>query len=514
MTKAPAGAARPGATRMKLDLISNFLAATTIGLLTFIFTPVYVQYLGVEAYGLIGLLAALTNSLGLLDMSLGQVLSRELARFTGGGISSQSARNLVRSVEFIAGALAVVLVLAIALPADWIAHAWLKPGQIQVAEIDAAIHFMAVIVALRVLEGLYRGAVTGLHRQTALNMITVTCALLKAFGALGLFLFVTRSIVDFFAWQALISALNVALLIALLYASLPEPNLKGTFSLDELQRVSRFAAGLGLVSLLAIALAQTDKLLLSKLLPLAAYGEYTLAATLAAAPHILGAPILQATQPRFARAIAASDTLGLVTMFHGAAQLMSVVAGSAAIVIIVFSGDVLNLWLHNEALALRLAPLVRIMALGSLLNALVWLPHALQIAHGWTTLIIKVNAVAVALLIPGVLLVVPRFGAEGAAWLWVLLNLGFFSIQVPVMFRRLLSSEMARWYRSDVARPLFAAILIAGSIKLCAPMAGDLWSRLLVLALVSAATLGGAAASAPIVRAEVQAMLAKWVRFS
>ena len=200
-------------------------------------------------------------------------------------------------------------------------------------------------------------------------------------------------------------------------------------------------------------------------------------------------------------------------MFHGAAQFMSVMVGSAAIVIILFSGDVLALWLHDEVLAQRLSPLVRILALGSLLNALVWLPHALQIAHGWTGLIIRVNAVAVAVLIPALLLAVPRFGAEGAAWLWVLVNLGFFAVQAPIALRRLLTGETARWYLVDVARLLLVAVLIAGSARLIAPAGVNLWIGLLALGLVSAATLIGAGLSAPMVRAEVRALLPAWARF-
>ena len=79
------------------------------------FIPLYIRFLGIEAYGLIGLFALLQAWLSLLDMGLTPTLGREMARFTGGSRSAESIRDLLRSIEFIA--LAIALVGAAAAPA-------------------------------------------------------------------------------------------------------------------------------------------------------------------------------------------------------------------------------------------------------------------------------------------------------------------------------------------------------------------------------------------------------------
>jgi len=43
------------------------------------FVPLYIKYLGVEAYGLIGIFAILQSMLALLDMGMKPTLSRELS---------------------------------------------------------------------------------------------------------------------------------------------------------------------------------------------------------------------------------------------------------------------------------------------------------------------------------------------------------------------------------------------------------------------------------------------------
>ena len=182
---------------------------------------------------------------------------------------------------------------------------------------------------------------------------------------------------------------------------------------------------------------------------------------------------------------------------------MTVTIGAAAVVVILFSGDVLTLWLQDPVLLTRLVPLVSVLALGSLLNGLMWIPSSLQLACGWVGLTVRAIFVSVALLIPLLLIVTPRYGALGTAVVWVLLNLGSFTITAHVMFGRLLSSERLRYYLVDIAGPLLSATIVASSVKFVVPSDGSTWIRIAVLTLASSGALVAAALAAPVVRAEL-----------
>lgn len=493
---------------MKLDILVNFAAAIWVAALTFLFAPVYVHYLGVEAYGLIGILAALQASLGLLDLGLSQVITRETARYVGGAISTQAVRNLFRTVEIIGMGLAVLVTAVVALPANWIATYWLNSSDLPPDNIVVAIRFMAVLVALRLLEGIFKGAVIGLHQQLWLNVITVCAATARTVGALAVFVSIAASLEAFLVWQIIVAIANVASLVALIYVTLPEKHLRGTFSFVELRGVARFATGIAMSSILSVVLVQTDKLLLTKLLPLKDFGEYTLAATLAAAPQVFAGPIVQAIQPRLVSALANTNISALTRAFHGGAQLVTVMVGAAGIVIILFSREALALWVREPELSMRLAPLVSVLALGSLLNGLMWMPTSLQLAYGWVGLTLRAMAVSVVILVPLLLVVTPRFGVMGAAAVWVLLNFGSFTITAHVMFRRILTPEKARWYLTDIAAPLLAAAVAASLVKILAPPDGPTWSRFVILAIAGASAMGAAAVSAP----DVRAGLVHWMR--
>jgi O-antigen/teichoic acid export membrane protein len=121
----------------------------------------------------------------------------------------------------------------------------------------------------------------------------------------------------------------------------------------------------------------------------------------------------------------------------------------------------MDLWTGNVVLANEVAPILALLAVGTLLNGLMNIPYMLQLAHGWSGFAAWVNLVAVVILVPAILWVTPRYGALGAAWVWVALNAGYVMIAIHFMYRRLLPEEKWAWYWSDTARPLVTATLAA-----------------------------------------------------
>ena len=116
------------------------------------FIPLYIKYLGIEAYGLIGLFALLQAWLSLLDMGMTPTLGREMARYTGGGHTAESIRDLLRSIELIALVIAILISVGIFLAADWMASSWLKAEQLPVEVVAQAFVLMGLVTSIRFLE--------------------------------------------------------------------------------------------------------------------------------------------------------------------------------------------------------------------------------------------------------------------------------------------------------------------------------------------------------------------------
>jgi O-antigen/teichoic acid export membrane protein len=67
--------------------------------MSFAFVPLYIHFLGIEAYGLMGIFATLQAIFGLLDMGLSTTLNREMARLSVQSHGGQQMRNLVQTLE-------------------------------------------------------------------------------------------------------------------------------------------------------------------------------------------------------------------------------------------------------------------------------------------------------------------------------------------------------------------------------------------------------------------------------
>jgi O-antigen/teichoic acid export membrane protein len=426
-----------------------------------------------------------------------------MARFTGGAHNAQSIWDLLRSIEIIAIVIAVLIAIGVWAASDWLAVNWVQAEKLPVALVAQAFALMGAVTALQFVESIYTSSIAGLQRQVLQNIVASLMATVRGLGAVGVLIWVSPTINAFFIWQGLISLVTVVVFAGVIYRVLSLPPRPARFSMSALIGIWRYAAGMFGITLLALLLTQVDKLLLSRLLSLEAFAYYALAGVVAGALYALTGPITTAFYPRFTELSMRDDDNALRVVYHQGAQLVTVLMGAAAVVLMIFGDRVLLLWTSDPALSQQVAPLMTVLALGTLFNGLMWIPYQLQLAHGWTTLTIKVNSVAVGILIPAILWVVPIYGAIGAAWVWVTLNAGYLLFAIYFMHRRLLPTEKWRWYRQDVVIPLVAAMATAWLCRWVMPEDMGKLGEFGVLLLSSGCVLIASAMTAPMVRHEL-----------
>jgi O-antigen/teichoic acid export membrane protein len=442
---------------LKLNIIANSLGQGWRVVMTFAFIPLYIKYLGIEAYGLIGIFALLQAWLSLLDMGLKPALGREMARFTGGAHDAQSIRNLLRSIEIVGIAIAGVVAIGIWAASKWLASDWLRAESLPPEVVARAFTAMGAVTALRFVEDIYVSCLSGLELQVAQNVVVSIMATVRSLGAVGILAWISPTIEAFFIWQGLVSLATVGVFVCVVYRALPTPPQPARLSVAALRSIWHFAAGMIAILCLSALLTQVDKILLSRMLTLKAYGYYALAGVVANGLGTLAALVTAAYYPRFTALATLGNGHALRAAYHQGAQLVTVLTGSAAVMLIVFRDNVMLVWTGDPVIASQVAPLMAVLALGTLLNTMMQVPYKMMFAHGWTTLLINVSVVAVAILVPAIIWIVPRYGALGAAWVWVTLNIGLVIFAISLMHRRLLRGEQWRWYCEDVALPLAAA---------------------------------------------------------
>lgn len=450
---------------LKRNAIANYVGQGWVALMGLAFVPVYIRYLGVEAWGLVGFMSMLQAWLTLLDMGLSPTLSREMSRFQAGAHSAQSIRNLLRSLEVIYGGVAIAVVSVVWLFSSLVAVHWLSATQLPAQSVAHAVSMMGVVLATRMVEQVYRGAIQGLQRQVWLNGVQSLLATLRWAGAVGVLAWVDTSIESFFLWQGLVSLLSIMILARQTYRWLPVSELPARFDLAGLAAIRRFAGGMAAITLLSVMLMQIDKLLLSKLVSLEDFGHYVLAASVAAVLYFMAAPMNIAASPRLTELVAKDDQQKLVETYHHASQWLAALLIPAALMMAAFADPLLTVWTGNAGLAQQVAPLLVLLALGTLFNGFMFVPFSIQLAHGWTGFAVRMNVVAVVFIVPAILWAVPRYGAIGAAWAWLALNVAYVLIAIHFMHRRLLPDEKWRWYWDAIFKPLIAGSLAVIALR-------------------------------------------------
>ncbi len=488
---------------LKRNLVANYLGQGWSALMGLAFIPLYIKFVGIEAYGLIGLFALIVSMLTLFEMGLTPVLNREVAGFTAGAHTHHSIWDLVRSLEVVAIVVAAVIACGVSASASWVAGSWLVVEDLPVEVVAESFTIMGLVAALRAPESIYRSIIIGLQRQVLFNVANSALSTVRGIGAVAVLAWVSPTIQAFFLWQGLLSIITLIVLGGLAYKSLPQIERAPRFSGKALRQVWRFAGGLVGIAFLSLLLSQVDKILLSKLLSLSEYGYYTLAAVVAGGLFVLIGPITQAFYPRLCELNSRNDAGALAAAYHSGAQLVSVFAGSAAIIIMLFSETLLRFWTQDYELAARSAPILSLLMLGNMLNGIMWIPYQMQLAHGWTSLSIYINSVSVVIILPALLWVTPRFGAEGAAWVWVSLNMARAILGMHFMFRKILTTEKVKWYLEDILFPLGAALLVGIVLKGVSLKIDAALLQYLLLGVAQLLALGAAVLGAGRVRKQV-----------
>lgn len=444
-------------SELRRNVAANLVGRAWVMVLGIAFIPVYLRFLGMEAYGLVGFFATLQGVFGLLDLGLGATINRELARLSASAERRDDQRALLRTLELCYWGISITtgcLVLALA---PGIAHHWVHASRLSPLSVERAIRLMGLVLALQLPFSFYQAALMGLQRQVAVNAIVVSTASVRSVGTALVLWRLSASVEAFFICQLAISLVQTAVTLVVVWSGVG-----GAFSVRpqfaRLRSIWRYAAATSANSIVGITLTQLDKVLLSRLLPLEQFGYYALAGTMASFIWAVAIPINQALFPRFAQLVELGDDTTLTTLYHRASQIMAIALVPAAATVIAFSWELMFLWTRNPGTASQTALIAALLIAGTTCNGLASVPGYLQAAAGWPELMVYTNMAAAVVLVPGILLIAPRYGAPGAAFVWLVLNAGYIVFNVPVMHTRLLRGELWRWYREDLAGPVAGAI--------------------------------------------------------
>lgn len=445
---------------IKRNVISNYIGQIYISLIGIIVYPFYLDYLGPEAYGLVGFFIVLQAWLQLLDMGMTPTIGRQIAYARGDGGSFFEFKKQLRSIEIIFVALALLFVIAVFVSKEWVANSWLKIDDLDLSQVTYVLSLIGVTISLRWVMSLYKSGINGLELQVWLNVFNIIFVSIRFLGALLLLHWFSIDYVIFFEFQLLISLFELVILISKFYISLPETGkVEIKIYYREIKAIFPFALSIGYTAGIWVLITQLDKLLLSKTLSLAEYGYFTIVAILSSGFLQLSAPIGNALMPRMTFLLASNQKDNMLILYRKATQLMAIFMLSLSGFIAVYADEVLYVWTGNSEVAEWASPILFWYIIGGGLASLVSFQYYLQYVFGNLKLFVLINTITAVIYIPVIMLVVFEYGPLGTGIVWFVLHSVGFVFVTYIVHKKFAPNLHSIWLMEDIL-PILCATLI------------------------------------------------------
>lgn len=403
------------------NIFANFLGRFWGFLSAFLFTPLYIKFLGVEAYSIISFSLVLSGFMFVLGAGLSTTLTREFALKTN---SDNDKINTLKTLELFYYFISIIILSLFFAFSGFISHNWLNLDKIVPDEVSFLLKTMGFGISFQLLCEFYIGGYMGLEKQIKANTYQIVWGIFRN-GIVIIPIYFFPSLKLFFIWQSIITIIYA---LVLRYNLTKELKVKipifrkPIFDKSVLNNTWKFAAGIFLVSLVASFNTQMDKLAISKLLPINILGYYTLAISLAQSIILLVNPISTAVMPRISSLFSQDEYDKVKELYEKMTLLISILVFSFGLNILFNGKNLIWIWTNNLSLANDSSIFIPILSVGMIVYSFQILPFNLAIANAYTKLNNFLGILSLIVTLPGYWIMTNIYGAIGAALTWCIVQ--------------------------------------------------------------------------------------------
>jgi O-antigen/teichoic acid export membrane protein len=455
--------------------------------LLFITIPVVVHGIGTSAYGIYAIVAVVLGYVAFLDFGLTAAVVRSVSRHRIAGDSVALERAVGTALTLLIGlgllgAIAIVLLSPLIISSILHVPSGLREDAtfaLRVAGLGFGCNMVLVVFA---------GVVQGLQRLdifASRSVIISTLTSLAQIGAVtlggGLRWLVIATIV--------VSIFGFAIFLVASRRLLP-----GTSFRPRLDRAAvRELWGFGLFrfvnQLSGQVTTQIDPIVIGIFQPIAAVGLYSVPLAVTQKFHLAEDSVASAYFPAAVELHAQHDTERLHRLYVATFKVVLVGMAFLIVVCVGYAGEILTAWV-GQSIAQQASLIFALLACGYGLSALIGIPAQTADATGnqrWTAGFAVASAVIQLTL---ALILVPRFGAIGAAEALLINTVTQGAVFVWLVQHRFLQISALTVFRGAVARPLVAALGLAIFVLVTRQYLQSIWSLIAALAAAGVLYLG------------------------
>ncbi|QHE78140.1 lipopolysaccharide biosynthesis protein [Hydrogenophaga sp. PBL-H3] len=368
---------------------SSFLALAWLSLLSVLSIPIYIQMLGLVEWGLVAACVSLQVLSNFLDAGFSQIVPRWAAKEAHKPSALMHHVALFRRMYWILG-LSMFILLQVA--AGYLANNWFLVPLERAHDLEIAIRITSLQMLFQFVNNMHIGLWHGLQKQVLANLRVCSFGTIKHVSTM-LAMYISAPHVwlyaSVFAFWALIEMVTNAVTVRRMMGT---SDLQHYAPLRPLLREVTILSGGILVGLLVI---QLDRIILSRTVPVEAFGVYTVVAAMAMAFLQLQTPLTRAYFPLLVQDI---ESTGRVSP----ARMKRLIAGTVlistipALLACLLAAPLLELWLRNPGVVDTGARPLQLLLLAVAVNSLYGCIYQVILAAGQPQRILQFNLVSLA----------------------------------------------------------------------------------------------------------------------
>lgn len=398
--------------KLKYNVVANFVGQIYTMAIGVLILPLYLKYLGSEQYGLIAFFTMLTSLMMLLDAGITPTITRESARESQNKVGLKST---LRVVELIIFPLIIFSSGVVVFFSDRIANHWINFKEIPSDDVITCIKCMALIASLRWAITIYKGVLMGLEQQVWVNVYNTASTTMRTIIILFIIVQFKVDIVFYFLYQIVLSCIELFIVYIKL---LKETGFKTKSypTVKILKRIFPFLLSTGFTTLSWSLFVQSDKILLSGILPLDEYGYYIIVVAVSGVIMKFSTPFTQAILPRMTSLVSRGKDNEMLYIYRKSSRTVAFLVCPISGMISLYSTELLYAWSGDLDFASWGGAILQLYVLGTAMIAINSFQYYIQYAVGNLSFHVKYNFYLPLVGIPTLYFFVKEFGALGAAY--------------------------------------------------------------------------------------------------
>ena len=477
-------------SKVNSNAISNYIGQSYSVLITLASIPILIKYLGAEAYGLIGVFMLLQSFIVIFDFGLSATINHKIARARVNTNDFKTLVDILKISEILFFLISIVLMASIYYGSTALPNKWIKPVLLEQNTISYCLQLMGLIIGLKLYTTFYRSGINGFEDQIWNNKNNILISTLKYGGAIILVIFFSQEVKNYFEYQLLIAFVEVMILRKRIYKkTLNHTNYSKSLKINwtEFSKIIPFSLSVAFTSGIVVITMQLDKILLSSMIGLEAFGYLSLVSTVTSLIFIMVTPIFSAYLPKITTLATKNQIVEMTAVYRQMTKIVTLITASVTATIACNAHGILYVIAGNKAAQAWGAEILIYYAIGTGFYVLGSAQYYILNALGNLKLYVICCTVSLFVLTPIIFIVAQTYSVLGTSYTWMIYGFAWFIIWGAIVHHEVLPKFHTQWLLKDIA-PLLISVIITAFIASIVMNVGESDSRALIM--VKSLTLG------------------------